>query len=264
MPERVGHLYACQGLSTYRIADLAGISRQRVTRMLHRAGVAVKPQGAGRRRASGGGQYPAEFLAILYQRLRLNCAEISAVTGIPSRTIRDRLVASGVRMRTRGGSNREDRTALDPVRLAALYVQAGLPADETGKLLGVSRHLVLRTAHDEGFPVRVGGPPPGRGPAEIKLLNALYADAQVRQVLHRHALPQVPAGGPIWQRFPVPLPLTGEVARELYVSCGLSTRHIELLTGQPSDSVRRLLVNGGILVRGAGGRSPFMRRWRAG
>ncbi len=49
MPERVGHLYACQGLSTYRVADLAGISRQRVTRMLHRAGVAVKP------RVPGGG-----------------------------------------------------------------------------------------------------------------------------------------------------------------------------------------------------------------
>jgi hypothetical protein len=94
--------------------------------MLHRAGVAVKPQGGGRRRASGSGQYPAEFLAVLYQRLRLNCAEISAVTGIPARTIRDRLVASGVRMRTRGGVNREDRTALDPDRLAALYVRAGL------------------------------------------------------------------------------------------------------------------------------------------
>jgi hypothetical protein len=126
LPERVAHLYACQELSTYRIAGQVGISRQRVTRMLHHAGVAVKPQGAGRRRGSGGGQYPAEFLAVLYQRLRLNCAEISAVTGIPARTIRDRLVASGVRMRTRGGVNREDRTALDPDRLAALYVRAGL------------------------------------------------------------------------------------------------------------------------------------------
>lgn len=266
LPERVTHLYACQELSTYRIAGQVGISRQRVTRMLHRAGVAVKPQGARRRRASGSGsgQYPAEFLAVLYQRLRLNCADISAVTGIPARTIRDRLVASGVRMRTRGGVNREDRTALDPVRLAALYVRAGLPADEIGKVLGVSRHLVLRTAHEEGFPVRVGGPPPGRGPAEIELINALYADPQVRRALHRYGLPQVPAGGPIWQRFPVPLRLTGELARELYASCGLATWHIELLTGQPSESVRRLLASGGIILRGTGGRSPFMQRWRAG
>ena len=27
MPERVAHLYVCQGLSTYRAADLAGIGR---------------------------------------------------------------------------------------------------------------------------------------------------------------------------------------------------------------------------------------------
>ena len=110
---------------------------------------------------------------------------------------------------------------------------------------------MLRTAHDEGFPVRVGGPPRAAGPAEIELINALYADPQVRRVLHRHGLPQVPPGGPIWQRFPVPLPLTEEVARELYVSCGLATQHIELLTGQPAESVRRLLDNAGIMLRGA-------------
>lgn len=264
LPERVAHLYACQELSTYRIARLAGINRQRVTRMLHNAGIAVKPQGAGRRRPSGGAPYQAEFLALLYQQLRLSCSDISAVTGIPARTVRDRLVASGVRMRTRGGVNREDRTTVDPARVAAMYVRAGLPADEVGKVLGVSRRLVLRTAHDEGFPVRVGGPPPGRGPGEIELINALYADPEVCRVLHRHGLPQVAPGGPIWQRFPVPLPLSEEVARELYVSCGLATQHIELLTGQPAASVGTLLNNAGIMLRASGGRSPFLRRWRAG
>ena len=38
---------------------------------------------------------------------------------------------------------------------------------------------------------------------------------------------------------------------------------IELLTGQPSESVRRLLAGSGTILRGAGGRSPFLRRWRA-
>jgi transposase len=47
MPERVAHLYECQGLSTYRIATIVGLSRQVVTRVLHRAGVPVKPQGSG-------------------------------------------------------------------------------------------------------------------------------------------------------------------------------------------------------------------------
>jgi hypothetical protein len=264
MPERVAHLYACQGLSTYRAADLAGISRQRVTRLLHHMGVAVKPQGAGRRRGGGAGQFPPEFLAVLYRQLRLSCAEISVVTGVPARTVRDRLVASGVRMRTRGGSNREDRTVLDPARLAVMYLRAGLTADEIGQALGVSRHLVLRAAHDEGFPVRVGGPPPAGGPAEIELISALYADPQVRRALRRHGLPEVPPGGPIWQRFPVPMSLNTEAARELYVSCGLAIQHIELLTGRAAESVRRQLAGGGTVLRPAGGRSPFMRRWRAG
>ena len=122
--------------------------------------------------------------------------------------------------------------------------------------------MVLRTAHDEGLPVRVGGPPPSRGPTEIELISALYADADVRQALARHGLPTVPPGGPIWQRFPVPARLSLDLAEELYVSCGIGVHHIELLTGQPADSVRRLLHAAGVALRAAGGRSPFMRRWR--
>jgi hypothetical protein len=39
-------------------------------------------------------------------------------------------------------------------------------------------------------------------------------------------------------------------------------RHIELLSGQPAQTVLRLLHNNGVQTRGAGGRSPFLRRWR--
>lgn len=49
LSERAAHLYACRQLSTYRIAAITGVDRQRVTRLLHRAGVAVKPGGARRR-----------------------------------------------------------------------------------------------------------------------------------------------------------------------------------------------------------------------
>jgi hypothetical protein len=73
-----------------------------------------------------------------------------------------------------------------------------------------------------------------------------------------------PAGGPIWQRFPVPLPVGHELAEELYVVCGLSLRHIELLSGQPAETIRALLHARRIKLRPAGGRSPFMRRWRGG
>jgi hypothetical protein len=49
LPERAAHLYACQMLSTYKIAAVTGVDRQRITRLLHEAGVAVKPSGTGRR-----------------------------------------------------------------------------------------------------------------------------------------------------------------------------------------------------------------------
>jgi len=126
----------------------------------------------------------------------------------------------------------------------------------------VSRNIVLRSAHDQGLPVRVGGAPPSRGPSEIELLTALYADSQVRQVLRRHSIPVVPQTGPIWERFPAPQPLTVELVTDLYEGCGLSTHHIEMLTGRPAAAAASVLRTSGVNLRPAGGRSPFMRRWR--
>jgi hypothetical protein len=265
MPERVIHLYRCQGLSTYRIEDLVGISRQRVTRLLHRAGIHVKSRGSGRRRLprGAGATVPDALLADLYLNHRLTCAQISELTQIPPRTVHGRLRAQGITLRTRGRFNREDRLTVDPEILADMYLRAGLSSGEVGEFLGVSRTVVLRTAHDEGLPVRVGGPAPSRGPTEIELITALYADPGVRQALARHGLPTVPPGGPIWQRFPVPARLSPDLAEELYVSCGIGVHHIELLTGQPADAVCKLLHAAGVALRPAGGRSPFMRRWRA-
>lgn len=262
LPERIIHLYQCQGLSTYRIEDVVGISRQRVTRVLHRAGTPVKPRGSGRRRRprGAGAAVPDALLADMYLGHRLTCAQISELTRIPPRTVHDRLRAHGITLRTRGRFNREDRLAIDPDILADMYLRAGLAAGEVGKLLGVSRRVVLRTAHDEGMAVRVGGPPPSRGPTEIELITALYADADVGRALARHGLPAVPPGGSIWERFPVPARISPDLARELYVSCGLGVHHIELLTGQPADSVRKLLHAAGVALRPAGGRSPFLRR----
>lgn len=120
----------------------------------------------------------------------------------------------------------------------------------------------LRAAHDEGLPVRVGGPEPKQGPAEIELVEALYADPLMRAALARHHIGARPAGGPIWQRFPTPVPVSAALAEDLYVECGLAVRHIELLTGQPAQTILRLLRGSGVKRRPAGGRSPFMRRWR--
>jgi hypothetical protein len=263
--ELASHLYVCHGLSTYRIAVIVGISRQRVGRLLSRAGVPLKPRGAGRPRQPDAEQARLDdLMESLYRQSGLTSGQISELTGIPDRTVRDRLRARGVRMRTRGRLNREDRLAVPAGALAELYVRAGLSAAETGRLLGVSGRVVLRTAHDQGLPVRVGGPEPRRGPTEIELVDALYADPLVQQAISRHGLVRRPAGGPIWQRFPVPVPVSPELAEELYVSCGLGVHHVELLSGQPAETIRGLLHAKGIRLRPAGGRSPFMRRWRAG
>lgn len=263
--ELVSHLYVCHGLSTYRIAGMLDIDRQRIGRLLASAGVPIKPRGAGRRRPVDPRKTAqADLAQFLYQHCRLTSLEVSELTGIPDRTVRDWLRGRGVRMRTRGRLNREDRLTVAADAVAELYVRAGLSAAEAGRLLGVSGQIVLRAAHDDGLPVRVGGPGPRHGPAEIELVDALYADPLVRQAISRHGLTMRPAGGPIWQRFPVPASVSPELARELYVSCGLAVRHIELLSGQPAQTILRRLHAQGIRIRPSGGRSPFMRRWRAG
>jgi hypothetical protein len=259
----VSHLYDCDGRSTYEIAKMVGISRQSVGRLLNKAGVPVKPRGAGRQRQPGAEQAALTDLAVrLYLQSHLSSGQISALLGVPERTIRSRLRARDVPMRTRGRSSREDRAAAPLEALVQLYVRAGLTAAETGRLLGLPGRVVLRTAHDQGLPVRIGGPKPRRGPSEIELIDALYADPLVRQALSRHGIAPQPAGGAIWERFPVPVDIGQDLARELYVSCGLGLRHIEVISGQPAENIRALLHGQDIKLRPPGGRSPFMRRWR--
>jgi hypothetical protein len=103
-----------------------------------------------------------------------------------------------------------------------------------------------------------------RGPSELELLEALYADAMVHGVLERHGVPIAPLAGPAWQRFPVASRLTAELVTELYAGCGLALHHIELLTGRPAATVATLLRASGVPLRDAAATSPFMRRWREG
>jgi hypothetical protein len=264
-PGWLAHLYLCLGLSTYRIAELTGLDRQRVTRALHRAEVPLRPRGAGRLRPT---RHPSDqpdlprLMMDLYLTGRLNSRQIGAILDMPERTVRVRLRRYGIRTRTRGGWNREDRRIVPADVLVELYTQLGMTADEVGRRLGTSRATVLRSAHSLGVPVRVGGAVPLPGPEEIELVDALYADSLVAAVLDAHAVPRVPPGRPIWQRFPEPTPLTTPLVKDLYWACGVGLDHIELLTGQPAMTVRRFMQRSGIPARHPGGRTPFLRRWR--
>jgi len=265
-PARLAHLYLCRGLSTYAIGEITGLDRQRVTRMLRRAGVPLRPRGAGRLRPLRRDDPPGlpRILGELYEERRLGSRQIAAITGLPERTVRDRLRRYGIHARTRGRWNREDRRLVAAEVLDELYTRLGMTADEVSRRLGTSRGTVLRSAHALGVPVRVGGVVPAPGPEEIKLVKALYADPLIAAVLDARGIPRVPPGGPIWQRFPDPVPLTTPLVKDLYWGCGAGLSHIELLTGQPAMTVRGFMRRAGIPLRHPGGRTPFLRRWRAG
>lgn len=266
-PERLAHLYVCRELSTYRIAELTGLDRQRVTRALHRAGVPVRPRGVGRfrpvRRRADPPDLP-RLIVELYETAKLSSRQIAAVTGMPERTVRDRLRRYGIRARHPGGWNREDRRTVAAEILQELYERLGMTAAEVGEVIGASRATVLRSAHDLGLAVRTGGAVQLPGPEEIELVRALYDDDLIALVLVLHDIPQIPPGQPIWARFPEPVPLSTPLVKDLYWYCGAGLNHIELLTGQPAMTVRGFMRREGIPLRPPGGRTPFLRRWRTG
>jgi hypothetical protein len=264
-PEQLAHLYVCRELSTYRIATVTGLDRQRVTRTLHRAGVMLRARGAGRprplRRAGDPPGLP-QLMTELYDVAGLSTRQIAAVTGLPERTVRDRLHRYGIRVRSRGKWNRGDRRTVPVQTLRDLYEQLGMTAAEVGNLIGVSPSTVLRSAHSLGVSVRTGGAVPLAGPGEIELVNALYEDDRISSVLDAHDIPRVPPGASICERFPEPVPLSTPLVKDLYWHCGAGIHHIELLTGQPAMTVRGFMRREGIPVRPPGGRTPFLRRWR--
>jgi len=129
LPERVAHLSACQMLSTYKIAAKTGAHRQRITGLLHKAGITIKPNGAGRRRTRRTAEEKllGQLMARLYQEHRMPSTQIAELTGISKYGVLSRLRASGVPIRTRGGNNRENRAAVPADDLVALYLKAGCP-----------------------------------------------------------------------------------------------------------------------------------------
>ena len=261
----LAHLYTCRGLSTYSIAGQTGLDRQRVARVLRKAGVPLRPRGAGRLRPVRRRGDPPDLPRLmreLYEDARLDSRQIAALVNMPERTVRDRLRRYGITARTRGGWNREDRATVPADMLQTLYRELGLTAAEAGQRLGMSADKVLRSAHALGLPVRSGGAVQLPGPEEIELVSALYADPLIDAVLTAYDIPRVPPGGSIAERFPDPVPLTTPLVKDLYWACGVGLNHIELLTGQAARTIRGFMRRADIPLRHPGGRCPFMRRWR--
>ncbi len=173
----------------------------------------------------------------------LPVAKIAAVTGSDRRSIIRLLYEAATDAGPGGAVRRMTREAADDEWL-----------DE------IMAHLSSRDRR----PAAQTGPSSSRGPSEVELLTALYADPEVRRVLDKHGVPVVTLAGPVWKRFPAPLPLTADLVSDLYEGCGLGLHHIELLTGRPAAAAGAVLRAKGIQLRPAGGRSPFMRRWRRG
>lgn len=267
VPDRdlLAYYYVDLGLSTRQIAREHGISRGRVTRVLHKADVSLPARGTGRGHRRSWWPAPEDLprhLVDLYLRQQLPIGQVAARLGVTGRTVSSLLRKHGIPVRSSGWANREDRLALPIKEVERLYLGTGLSAAEVGQQLGGSQRDVLRLAHELGWPVRRGGPTPLRGPREIELLGQLYSDPMVRLALSRYGVPEIAPGGPIWHRFPRRIALAPRLLRDLYVECGLATQHIELLTGQPAGTVANRLRAAGVRLRPTGQRSPFLRRWR--
>ena len=171
----------------------------------------------------------------------LPAAKIAAVTGVDRRSVTRLLYEVATEASPRGAGRRRTREAA---------------ADEW--LDQVTAHL----SRPDPTPVTRTGVRSARGPSELELLSALYADPKVRRVLDRHGVPVVTLAEPAWRRFPAPQPLSADLVSDLYAGCGLSLHHIELLTGRTAAAVGAVLRAKGIPLRRAGSGSPFLRRWR--
>jgi hypothetical protein len=261
---KVVDLYSKSGYSARRIAQTLRIDRQRVSEILRRKGIEIAPRGAGRRRPLRvEGAITEGALRYLYIDCLLSSVEIGRALGISDRLVRSRLKLWGIERRTRGQFNRFDRRDVAPDDLLPLYVEKEWAATAVGEELGVSGNVVLRSAHSSGLPVRAGGFPRPSEAYDILLIGALYEDTDVSRTLATHGVAIARDPGPLWIRFPVPVELTRELLDDLYNQCGVSSFHIELLTGVPVPTVLRRLDELGIDRRGRGGRSPFIRRWSA-
>ena len=249
------------GASIRELASTSHLSRPRVRAALIAAGYIPAPRGAGRPRLQRQHVLPEEVtdrIRELYVDHRLARRQIAEKLDLAEHTVRTTLYRIGVETRTRGAFNREDRTRIPANVLRRLYVRQQLTVAQVAAQLNSTPAVVSASLHEHGIPVR--RPTWQAPPEQVCVLNELYADPELLAVLRRHGVPRTSRPGGLANRFPAAVPLTAALLHDLYVECGLSAKHIELVTGQPSVQVYRHLAAHGVPRRRAGGLSPWRRR----
>jgi hypothetical protein len=185
--------------------------------------------------------------------------------GVSGAKVRAELHRRGIPAHPRrpiGPGSRTARTEAPVDQVRKLYVESEWSAADVAAQLDSTINVVLRTGHAHGVPIRQGGGGSPAVTAAVALIDSLYRDEQISEVLDRHGVPRRPAGGDIAVRFPEPVPLTAELLDELYHGAGCSTGQIELLTGQPQIVVRNTMHRLGIPLRPEH-MSPALLRLRA-
>lgn len=255
--DQLAELYAVQRLSHEAIAARLGTTTNAVRVRVRAAGIRRTPLPRPKPPAP-----PKEVLEDLYLAQGLTVAQIARRYGTAPPKARRWLAEAGVPVAER--TSRTHRRVLPRDVLEDLYVGRDLSAEAVAAELGVPLAHVLRSLHDHGIPVRLGGLPPREGDQPtVELVADLYADPEVSAVLAAHGVPRREEPGSIAERFPEPVRPGPGLLRALYDGVGLSARHVELLTGQPAEQVLDALHAAGIPVRPLSAASPWRLRLAA-
>jgi len=200
---------------------------------------------------------PASELHRLYAEQGFTLAQIARQYATSTPVVRSWLVTANLPVRPR--TTRATRHTFDTNQLRTLYLDREWSGAEIAAHYDCTVKLVYRALHEAGIPVRHRTRRLGLTPAD-RMLELLYADRIITQVLRQNRVPRRTEPGAIVDRFPTPVALTTVLLEQLYVTVGLSTQLIELLTGQPAENVLAALHHVTIPVRCSGGPSPWTRR----
>jgi transposase len=249
------------GASIRELAQSTGQSRSIIRALLAAAGITPAPKGGGRPRLSRRHQIDPELsnqISTMYLTRRMTRSEIAAALGVSEHRVRTALQRAGVPARTRGRLNREDRTRVSAEVLRGLYVGDELTVAQVAERLATTPAIISASLREHAIPVRSSAA--HATDERIAVLAELYRDHRILDILDRHGVPRRTTTGQLAERFPQRASLTEPLLRDLYETCGLSTVHIELLTGQPAVEVTRHLAGFDIPRRSPGGLSPWRQR----